>query len=82
MALGIIEKWCGEVGLSVNPAKTGLVAFTRRRKLVGFFEPPFFGKILQRSGSIKYLGIILDSRLTWSEHVEVKVRKAQNSLWA
>jgi hypothetical protein len=82
MALGIVEKWCGEVGLLVNPDKTGLVAFTRSMKLVGFFDPRFFGKILQRSGSIKYLGIILGSRLTWREHVEVKVRKAQNSLWA
>jgi hypothetical protein len=42
MALGIVEKWCSGVGLSVNPDKTGLVAFTRKRKLEGFFEPRFF----------------------------------------
>jgi len=27
------------------------------------------------------MGVILDSRLTWREHVDVKVRKAQNLLW-
>ena len=81
-ALGTIEFWCGEHGLSVNPDKTGLVVFTRKRKLSGFFQPRLFGKVLQRSMSVKYLGVILDSQLTWREHVAVKVRKAHNSLWA
>jgi hypothetical protein len=68
--------------LSVNPDKTELVAFTRKRKLQGFFEPQFFGVTLNLSWSVKYLGVILDSRLTWREHVEVKVRKAHNLFWA
>jgi hypothetical protein len=81
-ALGTVEEWCGELGLSVDPDKTGPVAFTRKRKLPGFFQPRLFGKVLQCSTSVKYLGVILDSQLTWREHVNVKVRKAQNSLWA
>jgi hypothetical protein len=31
---------------------------------------------------VKYLGVILDSWLAWREHVDVRVRKAQNLLWA
>jgi hypothetical protein len=80
-ALITVETWCNEVGLSVNPDKTRLIAFTRKRKLQGFSEPPFFGVTLGLSGSVKYLGVILDSRLTWREHVDVKVRKAHNLLW-
>jgi len=34
-ALSTVEVWCAYLGLSVNPDKTGLVAFTRR-KLTGF----------------------------------------------
>jgi hypothetical protein len=30
----------------------------------------------------KYLGVILDARLTWREHVDAKVRKGRNMLWA
>jgi hypothetical protein len=73
--------WCDELGLSVNPNKTGLVPFTSRRKLPEFYER-LFGTTLHRSMSVKYLGVILDSRLTWREHVDVKVRKAHNLLWA
>jgi hypothetical protein len=36
-ALSTVEMWCNKVGLSVNPDRTGLVAFTRKRKLQGFF---------------------------------------------
>ena len=43
------EVWCGELSLSVNPDKTGLVAFTRKRTLPGFFQPRLFGRVLQRS---------------------------------
>jgi hypothetical protein len=63
-ALHAVEAWCTGHGLSINPYTTGLVAFTRKRKLPGFFEPRLFGRTLQRSTSVKYLGLILDSRLT------------------
>jgi len=56
--------------MSVNPDKTGLVAFTRKRKLQGFCEPRFFGVKLSLSGLVKYLLVIPDSRLSWREHVK------------
>jgi hypothetical protein len=56
-ALHTVEAWCDELSLSVSPDKTGLVAFTRRRKLPGFFEPCLFGMTLHHSISAKYLGV-------------------------
>ena len=49
----IVEVWCGELSLSVNRDKTGLVPFTRKRKIPGHVEPRLFGKNLQRSMSVK-----------------------------
>ena len=81
-ALPTVETRCDGLGLSVYPDKTRLVAFTKRRKLPGFFELRLYGTTLNRSTSVKYLGVILDSRLNWREYVDVRVKKAQNLLWA
>jgi hypothetical protein len=80
--LSTVETWCNEVRLSINPDKTWLFAFTRKRKLQGLFEPRLFAVKLRLSRSVKYLCVILDSRLTWKEHVEAKARKVHNLLWA
>jgi len=77
-----VEMWCDKLNLSVNPDKTGLVEFTRRRNLPGFFEPHLFGTTLHCSMSVQYLGVIVDLRLVWRAHMDVKVRKAHNLLWA
>jgi len=82
LALSTVKTWRNQVGMSVNPDKTELVAFTTKRKLPCFFEPQFFGVKLSLSGTVKYLGVILDSGLAGREHLEVKVRKAHNLLWA
>jgi hypothetical protein len=68
--------------LSVNTDKTGLLAFTRKKNLPGFFEPHLFERTLHCSMSVKYLGVISASRPTWKEHVDVKARKTQNLMWA
>jgi hypothetical protein len=80
--LHTVDIWCSGHVLSINSDKTGHFAFTRKRKLPGFFQLRLFGRALQCSKSVKYLGVILDSRLTWSKHVNAKVRKNQNLLWA
>jgi hypothetical protein len=59
-----------------------VVIATLKEELQGLLEPRLFGVPLRLAKSVKYLGVILDSRLTFKEHVEAKVRKTQNLLWA
>nr|CAH7737751.1 unnamed protein product [Callosobruchus chinensis] len=81
MACRIVQGWCTETGLSVNPTKTELVLFSRRRKLEGFRAPTMYGRPLALSREVKYLGVILDSKLTWRSHVDRLVSRSTATFW-
>ena len=77
--LNLMEGWCLEAGLRVNPAKTTAVLFTRNRvKKLGSLK--IFQKMINYSESIKLLGVTLDSKLLFKEHCQVICKKATASL--
>ncbi len=80
-ALIIVQEWCTEQSLSVNPQKTEMVLFTKKRKFEGFRAPYLYGVQLHLSKEAKYLGVILDSKLLWNSHLEQKCRKATAAFW-
>lgn len=43
-AMRLIEKWCDGEGLSINPAKTSLVPFTKKRAPYGIRDIYLYGK--------------------------------------
>lgn len=64
-ALRIITEWCRVGCLTVNPDKTTIVHFTRNLKLK--LISICLGKTAKEfSDEVKYLGDILDKRLTLS----------------
>ena len=73
--------WGRENGLSANPDKVELVIFTRKRKL-GNLNIRMDGVPIRSSGRVKYLGVWLDSKLTFQEHIRAKARAATGVLWA
>ncbi|XP_076298581.1 uncharacterized protein LOC143217824 [Lasioglossum baleicum] len=58
-----------------------MVLFTRKRRF-NFKAPSIFGTELQISDEVRYLGVILDKRLTWKRHVARLSQKAINTYWA
>ena len=76
VALRLVENWCLQTGLSVNPTKSNLVLFTKNRNLQGSRELSLFGGNLIESSEVKYLGIVFDSKLNWNKHLEFRIQKA------
>lgn len=75
-ALRIVERWCRDSGLSVNPSKTSIVLFTKKRKLELGKTLLLFNKELSLTSTVKFLGLILDSKLSWRTHVDDRIKKA------
>ena len=80
-ALNITMIWCTQEGLNVNPTKTVVVPFTRKRN-VNITPPLLNGTRLSLSDEVKYLGIILDKKLNWNAHLDYAVSKATTAIWA
>ena len=80
-ALRIVEQWCNNYELSVNPTKTELIMFTNRRNLEDNRLTTLLGSELQLTNETKYLGVTLDSKLNWSRHLDHKISKASITFW-
>lgn len=79
-ALNMTHSWCLREGLSINPSKTVVVPFTRRRK-VTLTLLRLNDTTLTYSSQVKYLGVTLDSKLNWNAHLEQVLNKATSALW-
>jgi len=77
--LRFVNEWCIKEGLHVNPSKTVVVPFTRKKNLDSLSRLKLGASRLEISGSVKYLGITLDSKLTWNYHLDSVLHKAK---WA
>lgn len=82
LSIKVVEEWCRKNGLNVNPNKTDFVLFSKRhtgQHLVGKLR--LFGKHIELSGQVRYLGVIIDNKLNWKAHVKDKAEKALTAFW-
>ena len=69
--------WMTDSGLKVNDEKTEICVFNKRDIKSNHVDVN--GKVITVSKSIKVLGIIFDSKRTWSEHVHKAILSANKS---
>ena len=74
-AIGRVEEWGLEWGSRFSVEKTKVVYFTKKR--AEGLELSMYGRVLERVGEFKYLGVVFDRGLTWKGHVKRVVEKGQ-----
>jgi hypothetical protein len=65
--LDVVDNWTIKEGPGIRPHKTAIVPFTNRRRLEGLGPLLLNGKRLQMLDEVKYLGVTLDSKLSWNK---------------
>ena len=73
LVLNAIERWCLEAGLQINTSKSVIVIFTHRRNVSLDQHLTYRGTPLPVQSSVRYLGVHLDSKLSWSVHIQNKM---------
>ena len=85
-ALSVVEKWCREVQLTVNPEKAEALLFTRKYKTSPASGLKLFGKEIKVSKEANYPGLdtgdVLDSNFNWSRRLEHACGKVTQAYWA
>ena len=76
-----IESWCAMWGMKLNPSKTQSMIISRSRTS----DPPhpalsINNVVLANSSSLKILGVIFDSRLTFELHIRQMVSSASQKI--
>ena len=74
--INTIESWCKSKGLKISALKTKIVMFTWKNKWSLPKPIVVGGSTIELSGSVKFLGITLDSKLNFNEHIRNITKKA------
>jgi hypothetical protein len=80
-ALKMTCRWCKTKGLVVNPQKTNIMIFTKKYKPETIKPLRFKGQKIAFTNTVKYLGVLLDPKLNWREHLIDKRKKFYSSMW-
>ncbi|MEW8548123.1 MAG: reverse transcriptase domain-containing protein, partial [Candidatus Thiodiazotropha sp.] len=80
-ALNTIELWSQVWGFKISTIKTKAIIFTKKRLNISTLSKlTLFNSEIEFSDEITFLGMILDSKLTWGQHIKSLIEKCNKDL--
>lgn len=78
IALAKVKEWATEVGLKVSKEKTVAMVFSFKKLKEEIKVPPIYDNAeIPIVDKTKYLGLIIDSKLSWTPHLKEKEAQAR-----
>jgi len=75
-----VKNWSEQVKLRLNPKKCSAIKFTGRKQNNETLPVFLDGEQLKSNSTVKYLGVWLDSKLSFKPHLEAMARKCMHRL--
>ena len=75
-----ISQWLYMNKLSVNTSKTNFMIFTNRNIDVNNLNINLAGSKIKHESSLKFLGITIDHKLTWKDHINVTCNRISKNI--
>ena len=75
-----LTKWIGDHNLSLNVRKCKSLLVSRKHTFLSGQSVQIGDEPLEKVQSYKYLGVVINSNLTWSDHISRLCSKAKQQL--
>lgn len=73
-------KWFGDNGMQANPNKFQVMILEPYNKKINFTAIHIETNMLELQNSIKFLGVYIDSKLSFGQHVKIMCNKASRQV--
>ena len=75
-----VNNWFHQNGLTISTEKSAICTFTRKRSVLP--STMIINDTLQipYKNTIKYLGVLLDKKLLWKDHINYLLKRAENAI--
>jgi ribonucleases P/MRP protein subunit RPP40 len=80
-AINLVSSWCSEWDMRLNYQKCAHVTFSTKKAPLSYNYTFSDGKPIKVAENIKYLGLHLNSRLSWDLHIKSVTKKALTALY-
>ena len=75
-----ISKWLYMNKLSINTSKTNFMMFTNKNIDIDQITIKLAGSEIKYVSSLKFLGITIDNKLTWKNHIDIICNKVSKNI--
>lgn len=79
--MNLVQQWCIINELKINCSKTNFLFIPKNKNIVNNFNLVIDSEYIQRVNVLRYLGVLLDDKLSFAEHISSCTKKLNTAIF-